>query len=376
MGEILIGADPEFEIQKFWLSAPAYEVFSPKQVLGFGEIGYDGFSSVGELRPTPSTSPLQVVSRLGTLIGRLSTLLGSSVFPQSRVFAGSGVYYSLGGHVHFSGVEPDDDVLHSLDTCIFSELESVTDSSVRQRDGYHGASLTRWQPHGWEYRSPCSWISHPYIASGVLAIAKVIATAHSRGMSLPHCREDIMALIATIDDSTEDRAIISRFYRSIDRLAKAGMVLEEIEVISAWRKEKRCFSLESSLEGVPKISFSSDENMDKIRKLLGPGDPDDTYTIRVTGAHRDRMSGHGVFLPGWERVTIREVSKAIRGDESLAGVRVVDWDRYSIGLSYDLRQEPEKAAAVLKICVQESARTVLRNRSQDVVSIIEKEENK
>jgi len=217
---IMIGADPEFEIRRNGRMVEAHNLIrDPRRS---AQIGLDGATSTGELRPRPGNAE-QVAANLDRLIGRLASIIPGSDY---QVVAGSGVDLPLGGHVHFSGVEVTQGLLDALDKFISEPLNQKSSGAAsRHTRGYGRPGMYRPQPHGWEYRTPCSWIVSPSVALGVLTIAEVLSQAER--VEALSTRVDLYAVAGPKAEA------IQSLYRDLDQLEGS---LEQVNVLSSWGK--------------------------------------------------------------------------------------------------------------------------------------------
>src|SRR5579871_3492101 len=177
----MIGADPEFGFLKDgYVVHAAYVVDDDSNQQ---EFGLDGSDSVAEIRPKPSTDPAQVVSNI-----RRAMFYGIRNYEKTRSHtwkAGSVVDTNpVGGHIHF-GVEGllkrgqtfQTKLLPPLDSYLAHPvllLEDPEEAAARREHGYGTLSDTRPQDWGFEYRTLSSWLTSPYIAIGVLSLAKAV----------------------------------------------------------------------------------------------------------------------------------------------------------------------------------------------------------
>lgn len=262
-----LGADPEFELidwqgdrERF---VPAFEAFGESNYNS--ELGCDGHPSTAEIRPKPGNYA-EVTSHINRLLAEAAT-------HGYAAYAGSGKFEALGGHIHFSGIDPSCLLLDKLATFITEPLNKVSDTNLRQGDGSYGTyrfgsmSLSRReeicefreQPHGWEYRAPLSWISTPVLCRGTLAIASVLA----RAAKLERLRK-----IATVGDLKKlaykaERVAITKFYSLITELQQQDKVLEQVEIFQAWGKSVRTKRTASN-----QISFGQESGLMDIRDAL------------------------------------------------------------------------------------------------------------
>jgi hypothetical protein len=178
---ILIGADPEFILRK-----PNGKIVSADRFMGReGVVGCDAVVLSGhrivlplvELRPQPSTSPIALTSHLRSLMQKAEKMINE---PQLDWLAGAMPVKGLplGGHIHFSGVEVNSELLRVLDNYLALPLvllESESANHRRPRYGFLG-DFRRQSHGGFEYRSLPSWLVSPTVTVGVLSLGLVIAS--------------------------------------------------------------------------------------------------------------------------------------------------------------------------------------------------------
>jgi hypothetical protein len=102
--------------------------------------------------------------------------------------------YSLGGHIHFSRVPCNPELLRALDNYFALPLVLVeAETTARRRPKYGYLGDFRRQPHGgFEYRTLPSWIVSPKAAKGVVALAAVIAEEYEQLRSRPLGRFELL----------------------------------------------------------------------------------------------------------------------------------------------------------------------------------------
>jgi hypothetical protein len=359
-----------------------------------GGVGTDGASETGEFRPKPSTTSSGVFRSLSSLIAKASKL-HSDLESDLEMYAGSGSQVSIGGHIHFSGIESTNDLIQALDKFIACPLNLVSNFQIRRERDYGRLSEVRDQPHGWEYRSPCSWISHPWIARGVLRVAQLLAWAKAEG-KLSEVAVDWDSLIdyaKTQATPTQSVLDITLYVRALTRLSQAGLKLEQVEIFAAWGKRPRVTSTETPAE-VPDpvviavIDGSGDYMVEEIVRRAAEnlssqqntGAHDASVNVRVIGAGSSRTEDQVVFVPDtWANGICAEMVNALSG---VGVIEVITWDHNVIGLSRSLRdnnvdlavQVLEKIVGILiKNRVQalkESRRARIRN--DRAIEVIEK----
>lgn len=355
---IKLGADPEF----VWFNGNQF-VSASSVTTGrhaeTDELGVDGACSTGEMRPKPGT-PMHVWHNI-------NKILKEAARQPYDMYAGSGRDQATGGHIHFSGIPHTALLLNRLDKFITIPLNEVSNCSSRHR--FYGAlSEVRPQPHGWEYRSPCSWIVHPIIAKGVLRIAWVLALATEMGrLSEINEVEDLLRFGNEIDHPCATTGNIREYFAMLRRMKRANIKLEQVEVFQAWKKkERRGAGTSATRTTVPIVHFSSDDfNMENVKRAferLGNAISERIQSVSVVGASADRTSEKVVFVP-------ESYENDILNAEP--GVSNVIWDRPCFGLSYSLREEPEVAARALYNVLKREETITSSNGNAAILNIVE-----
>ena len=263
-GIITMGADPEFELQLNGEHISASRYFS-----GGGQVGTDGASSTGEIRPRPGT-PEQVYENVRACLTRVARRLNGERH-RITVHGGAGVHVPLGGHIHFGGPGiPQDRVRSTLQDLWISERLNAYCSprSVRQRSsaGYGRMGNVRDQPHGWEYRAPCSWLAHPVLTRGALLIAFLIAQPQEAPVI--NRWEDILELT----DDEDRKAAIREFYTF-----RSGAI-EQQDLLEAWGLRDNLPEEESVQNRTYPVEAGTGTNVREIVEGLSA-----SRTIRVVG---------------------------------------------------------------------------------------------
>ncbi|MCH5586399.1 hypothetical protein MK805_15770 [Shimazuella sp. AN120528] len=177
--ELMIGADPEFVMR----SQTGNIILASKYFPLRGKVGCDAIwlgqnrshKPLVEVRPRPSTDPQILVERIYHCLSyaaRKVAHIPCSWLAGAMPFSG----FPIGGHIHFSGIEPNFEMLRALDNYLTLPLMMVEDQkgiSRRPKYGYLGDY--RIKNHGgFEYRTPPSWLVSPTLTKGVIAVAKLI----------------------------------------------------------------------------------------------------------------------------------------------------------------------------------------------------------
>ncbi|MFS0722362.1 putative amidoligase domain-containing protein [Paenibacillus sp. 1P07SE] len=171
--ELRIGADPEFVLLRAdgRIVSPA-RFLDPHSAVGCDTvvIGRRVRHPVAELRPSPATDPAVLAGQLRRLLRHAASRITE---PGLRWLAGGMPVpgLGLGGHIHFSGAWLSTRLLRMLDSCVAFPLALVEDPAGRKRRPRYGAlGDYRLQPHGFEYRTPPSWLISPMAAQAAFAL--------------------------------------------------------------------------------------------------------------------------------------------------------------------------------------------------------------
>jgi len=166
-----LGCDPELLCRLNGKFVPAYNYFKSNS-----SFGLDGCESIAELRPGFSESPIDLTAKIKIIL----EYGHEKAPPDMEFYAGHYVDdYALGGHIHL-GLPPDNSLIDSLDTVLYSLSNCIDDKNQRtkrERSGYGKRRAYRRQPHGCEYRTPGSWLLSPTVALVTLTLAKLAVIA-------------------------------------------------------------------------------------------------------------------------------------------------------------------------------------------------------
>jgi hypothetical protein len=332
---IKLGADPEFEVRDSsnrWV--PANSVISDEN--RDKKFGLDGCSSTGELRTDPG-NPEEVLQSISSILTE-----GAYQIPSTHgIYSGSGKHNSLGGHIHFSGIGPDRRLLKLMDQLIAQPLREISNHSLRRRSGYGDNSEYRTNDHGWEYRTPCSWISHPIIAQGVLKIAFECAKAFVENQAITFATKDAFVIYMMTKDHAS-ALIIEKFYKVVERLKEKRLLIEEVEIFQAWKKKPVPGTSSGTL-----ITFTwnpEDYNISEIKglvegkKLRPRREAITKMVLKVCGAKSERTLEDVIYVPS---NIVNFLPKRI------ARAKVILWKSENIGLSHNLREDIYRSAEVL-----------------------------
>jgi hypothetical protein len=180
--EVKLGADPEFMIinNRTGKLVSASTFFPAQGLVGCDNIRLPNRQQrpIAELRPKPEKSPLQLVANIRYALIRANSM---AAYSNVKWVAGSHPVagYSIGGHIHFSNVNLNAALIRALDNylglLVFMIERSKT--ACKRRKKYGLLSEYREKNYGgFEYRTPGSWLMSQKIATGVLCLAKIVAS--------------------------------------------------------------------------------------------------------------------------------------------------------------------------------------------------------
>lgn len=196
MPQITVGCDPEFLVVSGSRTVNADHLSSDDS---YGNIGTDHGGSVGELRPKPG-SPTEVTNH----IKQMFTVIKRKLNRGEHIVAGGGheQCVSIGGHIHLGGLNfgnyssptrtfhrrsggihlrnldmhnNEHKLVYMLDFFIGRRLKSVA-GGKRYGNHYGCPSDIETKTHGFEYRTPPSWLTDPILTEATLAIAQKLTS--------------------------------------------------------------------------------------------------------------------------------------------------------------------------------------------------------
>lgn len=225
--DIMIGLDPELGI----LNKSGMFVGSPYTGR---EIGRD-VGDVVELRPQPG-SVKDVIENVRTLYKSM----GKTLRKDYRLVSGGGrcIKKPLGGHIHFN-IPSDGYLTAMLDDYIGRPLQRVTGSERVGGSGYGALGATSNKTHGFEYRTPPSFVGKPDLFAGVIAVAFCVAstwkTLCNRGSIFEY---DIDATNGALAEAYTQLTYYKRYKKHIDAFLEyvnnKELSMEETDVLAAW----------------------------------------------------------------------------------------------------------------------------------------------
>jgi len=223
-----LGADPEFTFQGKDGSYIYAENLGLTTLTGFG---CDMSGRQAEIRAYPSRFALEVVASIADSLRWMGTTGNGATLGlnwQATAYNGKD---GCGGHIHFGRRRPQ---LRELDTNILDSTtkrllhEGVFNGySFRERQtlapGHYGkAGDIRITNHGYEYRTPSTPLSSPWLTYFTLVINKLMVY-HGQSSTQPKAAEWFIELLKLYEDKDDDAAI------ALSALRKFGLPKESKE---------------------------------------------------------------------------------------------------------------------------------------------------
>lgn len=185
VGPFLMGTDVEVMLKNAnsGKMVLASQFFSRKGKIGCDDrsVQFDGKRlPLLELRPDADSNPLALIANLKRLMAEASATINRRGVEWR---AGSMPFkpYSIGGHIHFSGVPFTGQLVRALDNYVGLPLMVVEDQrtavSRRKRYGFYG-DIRHKDYGGFEYRTPGSFLVSPEITAAAICLAYIVAVHH------------------------------------------------------------------------------------------------------------------------------------------------------------------------------------------------------
>lgn len=171
---VILGCDPEFVLEYDGKFLPAHKILSVD-----GDFSTDGDTSIGELRPMPGYSTLELISNIKVLIKDSIEEIPLLKNEKISLLSGHFKHKPIGGHIHLSSPFITEDIFSQLYEKLELILQTLSDlidnkdeKELRKREGY-GRGYRIANHGGMEYRSPGSWLLHIKVAYANLFLAEV-----------------------------------------------------------------------------------------------------------------------------------------------------------------------------------------------------------
>lgn len=225
-----IGADPEFEIVDAQGSLiPAHDFWEMN-----GDIGTDGHSSTGELRPVAEDTPLRLVRNIRRLMRRIAN---HPKMPDNiKIQAGGGTKVTTGGHIHFSLTKLTPQMTDALyDLVAVPMLKGMTGPRAQAKSTITkgGSDTVRSQPHGLEWRVLPSWLTGEDVCAAVLCTVYTIVKACLSGTFQMKSKVD--TTLRGLPRYETYREYIEIF---IEKFVKETTKLEGVDAMNNWNVER------------------------------------------------------------------------------------------------------------------------------------------
>ncbi|MBM7867238.1 hypothetical protein GTO89_12135 [Heliobacterium gestii] len=254
---VTIGSDPEFMLSLVpgRRMVPASRFFPRTGIVGCDNRRAFGASDdlpLAEVRPAPAENAAEALQQLRVVLheanrlcpyGNIAWVAGSEPYPG----------YPTGGHIHFGGLQPNSRLIRALDQYLALPLLYLEnpETAARRRQFYGALGDFRVKPHGFEYRTPGSWLASPETAWLALHLAAVVAQHYrrlerwdflqperqddfyegKRQALMPLLRQTLLELVS-IDDSETMRRLAQRLWS----MAEEGSYLpEDMDIRRAWK---------------------------------------------------------------------------------------------------------------------------------------------
>ncbi|MNW24175.1 hypothetical protein D3C74_08860 [compost metagenome] len=203
-GRALVGMDPEFILVR---GERGKVVPASRFLERWGEAGCDAVTRrertlfpIAELRPAPSSEPERLLLHLRKALAAASSrITDRSLLWRAGAMPQPGL--PLGGHLHFSRVRLEAELLRALDNYLalpIAILEDPKSSARRPRYGILG-DFRQKEHGGFEYRTLPSFLISPLLTKGVIGAAYLIAEHFQELSQRPLDQEEIHAAFYAAD---------------------------------------------------------------------------------------------------------------------------------------------------------------------------------
>lgn len=332
--------------------------------------GCDGAADTAEFRPEPATDPEEAANNCINLVRN-----GIYQLEDADLDAWAGGYakgQSLGGHVHF-GVPYDETIRNALDAFIGAPLHQVCPAGeTRNRGGYANFGAIETKNYGFEYRTPPSWLTAPWMVRAVYHISWHVMRQFLEGTLPPSFRIDRSMLFPR--EGLRDAAQFDAIKEAWKPAFKSchGPVSNLWGLLGGkdfWQSHepinKQWLGERGTTHTEDKPSLHSRENKSLV--LLPSRDDcvaDVLNRVRITDRVRGEVGGITIYVYGvrsnrgdevWvsRSLQLRTNSmKYLRENHGL-GIRrgrhgEATSHKYSIGLPYSLRRNDDRASYALE----------------------------
>ncbi len=344
-----IGSDPEFLFVKDGSLYNASNLYS-----GTGmndEIGVDGHASTAELRPKAKTNPIEHFNEIEKNLKKVYSKVKSMGI---TTLAGSKKFGDIiGGHIHFGnvyihandGTLTNKDIVNILDLYLGLPLMMVEEEkeSSNRKLSYGQLSDVRKQPHGFEYRTPSSWLVSRGITKSALCLAYTVMDAYLQNGKKIYNESIYRGTIDRIKFNKTNKKYYSQLmgyvYHKIKQMPLYGTYHKEINSLFSmiklgmvWKSNADIFSNWGIKERNGKIIFSKDKQLQTIAKYFN--DIKVSENIYMYGVSGDTVFVTKSFTTLTDNLVL---PNEFRGEVGARG-SIADKYKFAIGLPLKLRE--------------------------------------
>lgn len=250
--DILMGADPEFEI-----ATAEGEIISACTVWPAAgtrtnkKFGHDGEAFIGEIRPNPKSCPLELTSEFKRL---LSKILKDPRFPSDgQMWVGGGMKFLTGGHIHISGIDAENDLLDILGIYIAEPMRksmNMDGGSNRVADRHSGwkkeANHERMRPaddgdpNHWEWRPLMAYHIDEETTNAVHCMFYCIVETYRRNRKILKKTKPLLKDYTELEFYDKYKKHVDNF---VEKFVRGVQKMEGMDALDRWfdgrPKEKR-----------------------------------------------------------------------------------------------------------------------------------------
>jgi len=327
--KLLMGADPEFEV----VTADGDLIHActvwPQSCHPKAKIGTDGNIRCGEFRPDPQDDPIKLTDKFEEIIKEVAN---HHHFPSDgKMCIGGGKYLETGGHIHISGIDPEDQLLDFLGHYVAAPMKQ----SMNRDEGGSGRiksqghsdwtvansgrarAADRGEDH-WEWRVLMAYHFDRETTNAVHCCVYCILETYRRKRGLLKSKPkpaDYRKLI--FYDKYKDH--IEHF---IEMFVKGVQVMEGIDVLDRWMpnrpKEKRVKFLCCNIdEGSGNYSGKVPEKI--ARMLTSLRKVEFKNMVKSRRCNIDSTRSHNILVAGLTDAALKNFHREIRDADKMIG---------------------------------------------------------
>ena len=294
-----IGTDPEFTLtmqgkkvdakqtMRLMLKNKPNLIPTPDEmgyaVKNFGNIGWDGANSTGEIRPAPSYDPKKVVSNLAQIFKEFTKHIKICDLSTISEFS------SIGGHIHLEIPKGEKwnnekkNTIHRRLASFYLPLlisENKTNLNLRLRQGYGSIKDQRIERHfeyedgtdgyTFEFRSPSAeWLTTPKIAASTLSYFAVVYHEILKHPKNFLKYNDIVYKSDKQGDALQALAIMEFNLLTDSILSKAKKYIRQFEMYPLYKKEiEYLFNAKQVIKDKQKAEYNIAKGWNLIKQTI------------------------------------------------------------------------------------------------------------